>query len=68
MHPAYSDLVLNAATLAVGYQATTGDGKTETPNAVLEALIGIIHHTGSLGIPWLYVPNDLEALDSAATK
>ncbi|KAF8872447.1 GroES-like protein [Gymnopilus junonius] len=36
---------------AVGYQATSGDGKTEQPNAVLEALIRVVKPTGGLGIP-----------------
>jgi threonine dehydrogenase-like Zn-dependent dehydrogenase len=53
---------------AVGYQATTGDGKTEQPNAVLEALIGVVRPTGGLGIPGLYVPSDPGAPDSAAAK
>ncbi|KAH0826621.1 hypothetical protein J3R83DRAFT_4986 [Lanmaoa asiatica] len=53
---------------AVGYQATTGDGKTEKPNAVLEALIGVVRPTGGLGIPGLYVPSDPGAPDSAAAK
>ncbi|KAN0084210.1 hypothetical protein V8E55_007714 [Tylopilus felleus] len=43
---------------AVGYQATTGDGKTEKLNAVLEALINVVRPTGGLGIPGLYVPSD----------
>ncbi|KAF8878774.1 chaperonin 10-like protein [Infundibulicybe gibba] len=34
---------------AVGYQATTGDGKTEQPNAVLEGLIRVVRPTGGLG-------------------
>ena len=53
---------------AVGYQATTGDGKTEQPNAVLEALIQVVRPTGGLGIPGLYVPSDPGAPDSAAAK
>ncbi|KAF8957350.1 GroES-like protein [Flammula alnicola] len=53
---------------AVGYQATTGDGKTEQPNAVLEALIHVVRPTGGLGIPGLYVPSDPGAPDSAAAK
>lgn len=53
---------------AVGYQATTGDGKTEQPNAVLEALIRVVKPTGGLGIPGLYVPSDPGAPDSAAAK
>jgi len=53
---------------AVGYQATTGDGKTEKPNAVLEALIAVVRPTGGLGIPGLYVPNDPGAPDSASAK
>jgi threonine dehydrogenase-like Zn-dependent dehydrogenase len=53
---------------AVGYQATTGDGKTEQPNAVLEALIAVVRPTGGLGIPGLYVPSDPGAPDSAAAK
>ncbi|KAF8991984.1 hypothetical protein BDQ17DRAFT_1254357 [Cyathus striatus] len=53
---------------AVGYQATTGDGKTEQPNAVLEALIRAVRPTGGLGIPGLYVPSDPGAPDSAAAK
>ncbi|KAF8438089.1 hypothetical protein L210DRAFT_3545420 [Boletus edulis BED1] len=53
---------------AVGYQATTGDGKTEKPNVVLEALINVVRPTGGLGIPGLYVPSDPGAPDSAAAK
>ncbi|KDR69877.1 hypothetical protein GALMADRAFT_255730 [Galerina marginata CBS 339.88] len=53
---------------AVGYQATTGDGKTELPNAVLEALIRVVRPTGGLGIPGLYVPSDPGAPDSASAK
>ncbi|KAF4599092.1 hypothetical protein EYR40_006181 [Pleurotus pulmonarius] len=53
---------------AVGYQATSGDGKTEQPNAVLEALIRVVRPTGGLGIPGLYVPSDPGAPDSAAAK
>jgi len=53
---------------AVGYQATTADGKTEQPNAVLEALIAVVRPTGGLGIPGLYVPSDPGAPDSAAAK
>ncbi|KAF9078052.1 GroES-like protein [Rhodocollybia butyracea] len=53
---------------AVGYQAVTGDGKTEQPNAVLEALIRVTRPTGGLGIPGLYVPSDPGAPDSAAAK
>ncbi|KAJ6587380.1 chaperonin 10-like protein [Mycena sp. CBHHK59/15] len=53
---------------AVGYQATTGDGKTEQPNAVIEALIGIVRPTGGLGIPGLYVPSDPGAPDAASAK
>lgn len=55
-------------TVAVGYQATSGDGKTEQPNAVLEALIRVVRPTGGLGIPGLYVPSDPGAPDSAAAK
>lgn len=64
--PSSSQLI--AAFQAVGYQATTGDGKTEQPNAVLEALIGVVRPTGGLGIPGLYVPSDPGAPDSAAAK
>ncbi|KAK0448689.1 related to formaldehyde dehydrogenase [Armillaria ostoyae] len=53
---------------AVGYQATSSDGKTEQPNAVLEALIKVVRPTGGLGIPGLYVPTDPGAPDSAAAK
>ncbi|KAJ6471112.1 hypothetical protein C8R47DRAFT_749061 [Mycena vitilis] len=53
---------------AVGYQATTGDGKTEQPNAVLEGLIRVVRPTGGLGIPGLYVPSDPGAPDAAAAK
>lgn len=52
----------------MGYQATTGDGKTERPNAVLEGLIRVVRPTGGLGIPGLYVPSDPGAPDSAAAK
>jgi len=53
---------------AVGYQAVTSDGKTEQPNAVLEALISVVRPCGGLGIPGLYVPSDPGAPDSAAAK
>ncbi|KAJ7708615.1 hypothetical protein B0H16DRAFT_1344849 [Mycena metata] len=53
---------------AVGYQATTGDGKTEQPNAVIEALIKVVRPTGGLGIPGLYVPSDPGAPDAASSK
>ncbi|KAF9047684.1 hypothetical protein BJ165DRAFT_1467690 [Panaeolus papilionaceus] len=53
---------------AVGYQATSGNGKTEQPNIVLESLIRVVKPTGGLGIPGLYVPNDPGAPDSAAAK
>ncbi|KAL0564713.1 hypothetical protein V5O48_017329 [Marasmius crinis-equi] len=53
---------------AVGYQATTGDGKTEQPNIVLESLIRIVRPTGGLGIPGLYVPSDPGAPDSNSAK
>ncbi|KXN83451.1 hypothetical protein AN958_01430 [Leucoagaricus sp. SymC.cos] len=53
---------------AVGYQATTGDGKTEQPNVVLESLIRVVKPTGGLGIPGLYVPKDPGAPESAAAK
>jgi hypothetical protein len=59
-------LILNSA--AVGYQATTGDGKTEKPNVILENLIRVVRPTGGLGIPGLYVPSDPGAPDSAAAK
>jgi hypothetical protein len=48
--------------------ATTGDGKTEQPNAVLEALIQVVRPTGGLGIPGLYVPSDPGAPDAASAK
>ncbi|KAJ7510624.1 hypothetical protein B0H11DRAFT_1700888 [Mycena galericulata] len=53
---------------AVGYQATTSDGKTEQPNAVIEALIRVVRPTGGLGIPGLYVPSDPGAPDAASAK
>jgi len=53
---------------AVGYQAAGADGKSEQPNAVLEALIAVVRPTGGLGIPGLYVPTDPGAPDSAAAK
>ncbi|KAJ7895151.1 hypothetical protein B0H14DRAFT_2681436 [Mycena olivaceomarginata] len=53
---------------SVGYQATTGDGKTEQPNAVIEALIAVVRPTGGLGIPGLYVPSDPGAPDAASAK
>jgi hypothetical protein len=59
-------LILDPA--AVGYQATTGDGKTEKPNVILENLIRVVRPTGGLGIPGLYVPSDPGAPDSAAAK
>ncbi|KAJ7084950.1 hypothetical protein C8R44DRAFT_836395 [Mycena epipterygia] len=51
-----------------GVDATTGDGKTEQPNAVLEGLIRIVRPTGGLGIPGLYVPSDPGAPDAASAK
>ena len=54
--------------IAVGYQAVTADGKTEQPNAVLEALIAVVRPTGGLGIPGLYVPKDPGAPDSNSAK
>lgn len=65
---AHSYFILNAVASAVGYQATTGDGKTEKPSAVLEALIGVVRPTGGLGVPGLYVPSDPGAPDSAAAQ
>lgn len=53
---------------AVGYQAVSADGKTEKPNAVLEALISVVRPTGGLGIPGLYVPKDPGAPDSNSAK
>ena len=53
---------------AVGYQATTADGKTEKPNAVLEGLIAVVRPTGGLGIPGLYVPSDPGAPDANSAK
>lgn len=53
---------------AVGYQAVSSDGKTEQPNAVLEALIAVVRPTGGLGIPGLYVPKDPGAPDSNSAK
>ncbi|KAF4580590.1 hypothetical protein EYR38_003189 [Pleurotus pulmonarius] len=53
---------------AVGYQATKGDGKTEQPNAVLEALIRVVRPTGGIGVPGVYVPSDPGATDPAAAK
>ncbi|KAJ7059258.1 hypothetical protein C8F01DRAFT_1370827 [Mycena amicta] len=53
---------------AVGYQATTGDGKTEVPNAVIEALVRVVRPTGGLGIPGLYVPSDPGAPDAASAQ
>lgn len=53
---------------AVGYQATTNDGKTEKPNVVLEGLIRVVRATGGLGIPGLYVSSDPGAPDSASAK
>ncbi|KAJ3748122.1 hypothetical protein DFH05DRAFT_1534074 [Lentinula detonsa] len=53
---------------AVGYQAVSGDGRTEQPNVVLEALIRVVRPTGGLGIPGLYVPSDPGAPDSAAAQ
>jgi len=53
---------------AVGYQATTSDGKTEQPNVVLEALIAVVRPTGGLGIPGLYVPSDPGAPDAQSKQ
>ncbi|KAF9491436.1 GroES-like protein [Pleurotus eryngii] len=53
---------------AVGYQAKKGDGKTEQPNAVLEALIQVVRPTGGIGVPGVYVPSDPGAADPAAAK
>lgn len=57
-----------ADAIAVGYQATTSDGKTEQPNVVLEALISVVRPTGGLGIPGLYVPSDPGAPDAQSKK
>jgi hypothetical protein len=59
---------INGLHSAVGYQATTSDGKTEQPNVVLEGLIRVVRPTGGLGIPGLYVPSDPGAPDSASAK
>jgi hypothetical protein len=53
---------------AIGYQANAADGKSEQPNAILEALIVVVRPTGGLGIPGLYVPSDPGAPDSASAK
>ncbi|KAG6839525.1 hypothetical protein C0991_001882 [Blastosporella zonata] len=58
----------HSRSIAVGYQATTADGKTEQPNVVLEGLIKVVRPTGGLGIPGLYVPKDPGAPDSASAK
>ncbi|KAH8116072.1 GroES-like protein [Phellopilus nigrolimitatus] len=53
---------------AVGYRATAADGKTDKPNAVLEALVDIVRPTGGIGVPGMYMPSDPGATDSAAAK
>ena len=59
---------LGNLTAIVDMNALQADGKTEQPNAVLEALIAVVRPTGGLGIPGLYVPSDPGAPDSAAAK
>ena len=53
---------------AVGYRAVRADGKTDQPNAVLEALIDIVRPTGGIGVPGLYMPNDPSTSDPSAVK
>ena len=64
----YGEHVTELCSAAVGYQAVSSDGKTEQPNAVLEALIAVVRPTGGLGIPGLYVPKDPGAPDSNSAK
>lgn len=49
---------------AVGYQASSSDGKKEAPSIVLENCIKITRPTGGIGVPGLYVPSDPGAPDS----
>jgi len=58
--PLHSNFVPNAVTLAAEYQAIE-------PNAVLEALIGVVRPAGDLTTLGLYVPSDPGAPDSAAS-
>ena len=60
--------LVDRAVDAVGYQATTGDGKTELPNTVIKQMIEIVRPTGGLGIPGLYVPTDPGAPDKEAAS
>jgi hypothetical protein len=64
----YASVLTYIPCTAVGYQASAADGKSEQPNAVLEALIAVVRPTGGLGIPGLYVPSDPGAPDSASAK
>jgi len=53
---------------AVGYRATASDGKTDQPNAVLEALVEVVRPTGGIGVPGLYMPQDPSAKDPSEAK
>lgn len=53
---------------AVGYRATAVDGKTDQPNAVLEALVDVVRPTGGIGVPGLYMPGDPSAEDPQAAR
>lgn len=53
---------------AVGYQASTEDGKKEAPSIVLENCIKVTRPTGGIGVPGLYVPSDPGAPDSNSSQ
>jgi glutathione-independent formaldehyde dehydrogenase len=51
---------------AVGYQASSRNGNTEDPAAVLNQLVQTVRPTGALGVPGLYVPADPGGVDDQA--
>ena len=53
---------------AVGYQASSQDGKKESPSIVLENCIKVTRPTGGIGVPGLYVPSDPGAPDDNSGK
>lgn len=48
---------------AVGYQAVSSDKSSEKPNIVLENMIRVTRPCGGMGIPGLYVPRYVDALE-----
>jgi threonine dehydrogenase-like Zn-dependent dehydrogenase len=53
---------------AVGYQASSQDGKKGAPSIVLENCIKVTRPTGGIGVPGLYVPSDPGAPDDNSGK